>query len=103
MFDPASGILAVISKIMKQSYHMIPKLNDDGEPIKLKSPNPQTGKIIKEERRLVDTFSEFYLTDKTDINTFIQTFAINEKSFDYKTFFIDVKETKTSNLILTAE
>ena len=30
MFDPASGILAVISKVMKQSYHMVPKLDDDG-------------------------------------------------------------------------
>ena len=41
MFDPASGILAVISKVMKQSYHMVPKLNDDGEPIRLKTPNQQ--------------------------------------------------------------
>ena len=75
MFDPASGILAVISKVMKQSYHMVPKLNDDGEPIRLKSPNQQTGKTVKEERRLVDTFSEFYLTDKADIDTFIHMFA----------------------------
>ena len=69
MFDPASGILAVISKVMKQSYHMVPKLNDDGEPIRLKTPNQQTGKTVKEERRLVDTFSEFYLSDKADIET----------------------------------
>ncbi len=48
MFDPASGILAVISKVMKQSYHMVPKLNDDGEPIRLKTPNQQTGKTVKE-------------------------------------------------------
>ena len=29
MFDPTSGILAVISKVMKQSYHMVPKLDDE--------------------------------------------------------------------------
>ena len=100
MFDPSSSVLAVISKVMKQSYHMVPKLNDDGEPQRLKNPNPQTGKTVKEERRLVDTFSEFYLSDKKDIETFIHMFAINASTFDLEEFFVDLQETKVSNLIL---
>ena len=104
MYDPASGILAVISKVMKQSYHMVPKLDDDGNPIGLKVPNKQTGKTVKEERRLVDTFSEFYLSDKTDIETFIHMFAVNASEFDYNQFMqTDVKETKTSNIILPGQ
>ena len=104
MFDPTSGILAVISKVMKQSYHMVPKLNDDGEPIRLKSPNQQTGKTVKEERRLVDTFSEFYLTDKADIDTFIHMFAVNAESFDYAKYTaVDVKETTVSKVILPGQ
>jgi hypothetical protein len=104
MFDPASGILAVISKVMKQSYHMVPKLDDNGDPQRLKTPNQQTGKTVKEERRLVDTFSEFYLNDKADIETFIHMFAVNATEFDYTQFMnIDVKETKTSNLILPGQ
>ena len=104
MFDPASGILSVISKVMKQSYHMVPKLNDDGEPIRLKSPNQQTGKTVKEERRLVDTFSEFYLTDKADIDTFIHMFAVNAESFDYAKYTaVDVKETTVSKVILPGQ
>jgi hypothetical protein len=99
MFDPSSSILAVISKVMKQSYHMVPKLNEDGEPQRLKHPNPQTGKTVKEERRLVDTFSEFYLSDKKDIETFIHMFAVNAAEFDYNTFFVDVNETKVSKII----
>ena len=87
MFDPTSSILAVISKVMKQSYHMVPRLSEDGEPVRLKSPNQQTGKTVKEERRLVDTFSEFYLSDKKDIETFIHMFAINAENFDYNEFF----------------
>jgi hypothetical protein len=102
MYDPASGILAVISKVMKQSYHMIAKLDDDGQPIKLKNPNPQTGKTVKEERRLVDTFSEFYLSDPLDIEQFIHLFAINAATFDYKAFFVNITETKKSNIILQA-
>ena len=104
MFDPQSSILAVISKVMKQSYHMVPKLDDNGDPQRLKAPNPQTGKTVKEERRLVDTFSEFYLNDKADIETFIHMFAVNATEFDYTQFMnIDVKETKTSNLILPGQ
>ena len=103
MFDPSSSILAVISKVMKQSYHMVPKLDDDGQPIRLKNPNQQTGKTVKEERRLVDTFSEFYLSDRKDIKDFINIFAINAASFDYESFFIDIKETKVSKIIMPGQ
>ena len=103
MFDPTSSILAVISKVMKQSYHMVAKLDDEGQPQRLKNPNQQTGKTVKEERRLVDTFSEFYLSDKQDIKDFINIFAINATSFDYESFFIDVKETKVSKIIMPGQ
>lgn len=103
MFDPSSSILAVISKVMKQSYHMLPKLDDSGQPVRLKTPNPQTGKTHKEERRLVDTFSEFYLSDKKDIETFIHMFAVNADAFDYNQFFVDVNETKTSKIIMPGQ
>ena len=52
MFDPTSGILAVISKVMKQSYHMVPKLDDNGQPIRLKTPNQQTGKNCKRRKKI---------------------------------------------------
>ena len=100
MFDPASGILAVISKVMKQSYHMVPKLDDDGQPQRLKNPNPQTGKTYKEERRLVDTFSEFYLSDRADIETFIHMFAINADNFSVEEFFVDLQKTEPSKIII---
>jgi len=101
MFDPASSILAVISKVMKQSYHMVPRLDDNGDPMRLKTPNQQTGKTVKEERRLVDTFSEFYLTEKADVETFIHMFAVNADAFDYDSYLnVDVNETKVSKLIV---
>lgn len=101
LYDPASGILAVISKVKKQSYHMMPKLDEDGQPMRLKNPNPQTGKTVKEQRVLVDTYSEFYITDKAEIETFIQLFGINASSFDYKQYMsVDEKAIKKSNLIL---
>tara|TARA_R110000772_G_scaffold97196_3_gene196333 strand:- start:1555 stop:1974 length:420 start_codon:yes stop_codon:yes gene_type:complete len=103
MFDPTSGILAVISKVMKQSYHMVPKLDDEGQPQRLKAPNPQTGKTYKEERRLVDTFSEFYLSDRADIETFIHMFAINAENFNVEEFFVDLIKTEPSKIILPGQ
>ena len=103
MFDPASGILAVISKVIKQSYHMVPKLDDDGQPMRLKTPNKQTGKTHKEERRLVDTFSEFYLSDRADIETFIHMFAINADNFNVEEFFVDLQKTEPSKIILPGQ
>ena len=100
MFDPTSGILAVISKVMKQSYHMVPKLDDNGQPIRLKTPNQQTGKTVKEERRLVDTFSEFYLSDRSDIETFIHMFAVNAEWFNIEEFFVDLQKTEPSKIWL---
>ena len=81
---------------------MVPRLSDTGEPIKLKMPNQQTGKTIKEERKLVDTFSEFYLSDRNDIETFIHLFAVNATDFKYNEYFVDAEETKVSKLIVPA-
>ena len=101
MFDPSSGILAVIAKVKKQSFHMMPRLDDNGQPQKLKVPNKETGKVHKELRMAIETFSEVYIVDKEEIKNFIGLFAINAASFDYDQFLnVDVKETKKSSLIL---
>ena len=99
MYDPSSGILAVISKVMKQSYHMIPKLDDNGDPLRVKGTPREGGKTVREERRLVDTFSEFYLTDKQEINDFINMFAVNAESFDFSQYMVDTKATEKSPII----
>ena len=43
-------------------------------------------KDYKEERRLVDTFSEFYLMTPEEIDGFIKLYAVNAKEFDYDMF-----------------
>jgi hypothetical protein len=100
MFDPTSGILAVISKVKKQAMHMVPRLDENGQPIRLKSPNMEAGKTVKEQRVQIETFSEIYITEKEEILQFIYMFAVNAEQFDVAPFFVDVKETKTSSIIL---
>ena len=104
MFDPSSGILAVISKISKQSFHMVPRLDDNGQPQRLKVPNKEAGKTVKEQRVSMETFSEFYITEKEEIENFLKIFAINADDFDYNEFMkVDVKETKTSPIIMPGQ
>ena len=86
MYDPSSGILAIITKVMKNSFHMLPKLDDNGQPQKLKFPNQETGKVHKEQRVSVETFSEFYVMEKDEMENFINMFAVNADSFDYKKY-----------------
>ena len=100
MFDPSSGILVAISKTVKDTFHMMPKLDDDGNPIKLKAPNRETGKVVKEHRVSVSTFSEYYLSERSDIEEFIKLFAVNADTFKYQDFFVDLKEIKKSSIIL---
>lgn len=104
MYDPTSGILAVISKNKKQSFHMLPRLSEDGQPQRLRTPDKATGKTVKEQRVSMETFSEFYITEKDEIENFVNIFGINAESFDYQQFTkIEEKETKVSNLILDAK
>ena len=102
MFDPASGILAVISKVSKQSFHMVPRLDDSGQPMRLKVPNKATGKTVKEQRVSMETFSEFYITDKQEIKDFVNIFAINSESYDFAKYVdVDIKKTEKKPLIIT--
>jgi hypothetical protein len=104
MFDPTSSILAVISKERKESFHMMPRLDESGQPQKLKVPNNTTGKTVKEQRVTLNTFQEYYINDRSDIETFIELFAINASSFGYKEFLdVDVQETKVSNIIMPGQ
>ena len=100
LFSPNEKIMVVITKTMKQSYHMIPKLDDNGDEIPVKGkPRPDGKKPIKEERRLVDTFSEHYIVTEEEIRNLIDTFAINPKAFELKEFF----ETNHESELITPE
>ncbi|MFN9982343.1 MAG: hypothetical protein ACK53Y_20615, partial [bacterium] len=37
IFDPDTKVFVIISKLTKQSLHMLPKLDDNGDPMMVKS------------------------------------------------------------------
>lgn len=74
IYDPDQKVLAVISKECKETYQMLPKFNEKGDVMYLKTPR-ENGKPYAEERRLADAYYEYYLEDKEDILNFIEQFA----------------------------
>lgn len=78
IFDPSTKVLAVISKDKKEKPQMLPKLNDKGQVIMLKtSATDANQQRYVEERRIMDTYYEYYLDNKEDIKSFIEVFAVN--------------------------
>ena len=79
IYDPQSKVLALIGNIKKNVFHMMPKLDDNGEVVGRKV-RTEGSKAYKEERRTVETFQEYYLTDSADIKTFLEMFAVNPEA-----------------------
>lgn len=79
IFDPSTKVFVVISKIKKTTLHMLPKLDEYGQPL--------TGnKGMKQERHKLEVFQEFYVEDFEAMQELIKLFAINADTFDYKKF-----------------
>ena len=85
IFDPATKVFVIIGKVVKTTLHMLPKLDDNGDPAPLKTKRPN-GRSVKEERRQIDTFQEYYVEDMGAIESVIDIFAVNKDKFDYKSF-----------------
>ena len=89
IYDPESQMLAVVLDKIKDSYHMLPKLDDNGDNVPVKGKSRPNGEKFKTERRLVQTYGEVYIADTKDQEQIIELFAINSDVFDYKTIMTD--------------
>jgi hypothetical protein len=94
IMDPDTKVFVIISKITKTTLHMLPKLDDNGDPMatKVKRPN---GRQVREERAKIETFQEFYVEDMAAVHELVNLFAINAKTFNYKQFIGAVEEEKS--------
>lgn len=86
IFDVQSKVLAIVSKESKESLHMLPKLTDTGDVMRLKIGKKDNGKDYAEERKALVTFYEYYIETESEIVDFIQKFAKNASDFDYKKY-----------------
>ena len=90
IFDPATKVFVIISKLSKTTLHMLPKLDENGDPSALKTKRAN-GRTVKEERKTIETFQEYYVEDIDAIKSLVEFFAINHKDMDWKSF-LEVKK-----------
>jgi hypothetical protein len=76
IYDPESKVLAVIGMTRKNVFHMMPKLDENGD-IVMRKVKAEGSKPYKEDRRSVETFQEYYISDKDQIMAFMEMFAVN--------------------------
>jgi hypothetical protein len=93
IMDPDTKVFVIISKITKTTLHMLPKLDDNGDPMATKAKRPN-GRTVREERAKIETFQEFYVEDMAAVHELVNLFAANAKSFDIKKFLGEVVEEK---------
>ena len=79
IYDPDTKVFVAISKIKKTTLHMLPKVDEYGQPV-------AGAKGMKQERHKIEVFQEFYVEDQTAMLELINMFAVNSDKFDYKKF-----------------
>lgn len=86
IFDPETKTLAIVSKEKKDSFQMLPKLDVNGDLNFLKRV-PTSGRKVAEERKMIETYYEYYISVESEMKEFIYHFGRNAVSFDFKAFF----------------
>lgn len=100
IYEPTGMTMFLLSKNKKQSYKMLPKLNDNGDPERLKMQVRDDGKDYKEERRLLETFHEIIISGKDSVEAFVEAMASNSATFDYKRYMIDTSVGQNQSSII---
>jgi len=85
IYDPENKVLAMMSSIIKEGLHTLPRLDDNGDPIVVKTKR-MNGKNYKEQRIQLETFTEYYITEKDEIDQFLKLITINADTFNYKLY-----------------
>jgi len=92
IFYTGNKILALIGVNKKDIFHMMPKLDANGDPEFRKVP-AKDGVPVKQERRVIETYQEYYLEERAEIEGFIKHFAINADTYNYTQYLdMQVKE-----------
>lgn len=85
LFNPMGKVLAIVGKTKKDKFQMVPRLDTTGTPEVYKGGKDEK-QPYKMQRIQQDTYTEYYITDKAEVENFIKRFAVNHEEFDYKMY-----------------
>ena len=80
---------------------MLPKLDDNGDPVMTKLKARPDGKKYKEQRVLLNTYTEIYISESDEIESFIKMFCVNAKDYDWKQYTVALPEAGGLDLLGT--
>jgi hypothetical protein len=85
IWDPRKKVLGVVSKVTKEKFQFVPKLSSKGTPLPNNDKSTNQIAPYQQERLLIQTFHEYYISDQKEIDEFLKIYAFNTK-FDWKNF-----------------
>lgn len=103
IYDPEVGVLALIGKEKKENLQMVPKLNNYGDPEIMRIGKRPNGKEFAEERKMIETYYEYYVENKDEIISMINMIALNADMFDFNQYLTERTEApvETNSPIIT--
>jgi len=81
VYMPDEQVLAIVSTQVKQTFHMMPKLDENGDPAPRKNGGKGPEGPYKRSRVSVETNYEYYIKDKKEAMQFVDMFSINLEDF----------------------
>jgi archaellum component FlaF (FlaF/FlaG flagellin family) len=90
-------VLEITSIIKRSEYAMFAKLDDNGDAEPRKSAKTlEDGQKIthKQERRIAEVNTKYYIINKDEIDAFVAQVAINSDTVDYKQYLNDTNLVK---------
>jgi len=89
IYDLDNKILALIGKDKKESLHMLAKLNEFGDPQTMKIGRRFNGKDYAEERKMLETYYEYFVEEVDEIKAVIKLLAVNFDEFKVEQFMVN--------------
>lgn len=90
IYIPDTTLMVVISKIKKENFQMLNKLDDNGDIEYSKTTGRDGKKQPKQRRTQVEIFQEYYIINFEEQEEFIKEFAVNADTYNYKQFLRNI-------------
>jgi len=85
LFNAEYKVLCIVGKTMKETFHMVDRLDSNGDPERRKNPAPNVHPF-KTQRATLSSYSEYYIKEADEIRDFIKRFAVNADTFDFERY-----------------
>ena len=99
IYNPMGKALAIIGTKKKDVFHMVERLDENGDP-KSKKAKATKDEPYQKQRVTVESYSEYYITEYDEIKDFIINTTVNHETFDYVKY-LDIKTMESPNFLDT--